>query len=183
MQQAHRLQSGFTMTELLVMLAIAGILAMIGVPAMGSLLARTQDANAEASIAGTLRNARTAAVMHNTRILVCPSLDGDRCHRGDAWQQGWIIARDANLDGQPDAGVPLIAVQAAMPPGTAVITSIGRTRIAFHPDGDAAGSNANFTICHAREHEGKSVVVASSGRVRLGTADSQHLQACLALVQ
>jgi type IV fimbrial biogenesis protein FimT len=67
-----------------------------------------------------------------------------------------------------------------MPPGTAVITSVGRTRIAFHPDGNAAGSNANFTICHSREHQGKSVVLANSGRVRLGAADPQHLRACLA---
>jgi type IV fimbrial biogenesis protein FimT len=180
MQEAQRPQRGFTLTELLVVLAIAGILAMIGAPAMGGLLARTQDANAEASIAGALRHARAAAVMHNARVVVCPSLDGRRCHQGDVWQRGWIIARDANHDGQPDAGVPLIAVHAAMPTGTAVITSVGRTRIAFHPEGSAAGSNANFTICHVHERQGKSVVVANSGRVRLGAADRQHLQACLA---
>jgi type IV fimbrial biogenesis protein FimT len=180
MQQAQRPQHGFTLTELLVVLAIAGILAMVGAPAMGSLLARTQDANTEASIAGTLRHARTTAVMHNTRILVCPSLDGHHCHPGDDWRQGWIIAQDADHDGQPDAGVPLIAVQAAMPAGTGVITSVARTRIAFHPDGNAAGSNVSFTICHAREHDGKSVVVANSGRVRLGTPDPKHLQTCLA---
>lgn len=183
MQQAQCPQHGFTLTELLVGLAIAGILAMIGAPAMGSLLARTQDANAEAAIAGALRHARTAAVMHNARVLVCPSRDGHHCRPGDVWQQGWIIAQDVNHDGQPDADVPLIAVHAATPPGTAVITSVGRTRIAFHPEGDAAGSNADFTICHARERRGKSVVIANSGRVRLGAADRQHLQACLATLQ
>ncbi len=182
MQQAQRPQHGFTLTGLLVALAIAGVLAMIGAPAMGNLLAHVEDANTEASVAASLRHARTAAVMRNTRILVCPSLDGRHCQQDDDWRRGWIIAQDADHDGQPDAEVPLIAVQAAMPTGTGIITSVGRKRIAFHPDGSAAGSNASFTICHARERDGKTVVVANSGRVRLDIADHLHLQKCLAEV-
>lgn len=179
MNPHQRAAQGFTLTELLVTLAIAGILAMIGAPAMGSLLARTRDASTEAMVANTLRHARSAAVMRNARVLVCPSRDGRRCNPGDDWQHGWIVAKDADHDGQPDADAPLV-VQAAMPIGTRVITSIGRGQIAFHPNGGAGGSNARFTICHANTHAGKAVIVANSGRVRLGLADAAHLQACLA---
>jgi type IV fimbrial biogenesis protein FimT len=175
-------QRGFTLTELLVALAIAGILAMIGAPAMGSLLAHVEDANTEAAVAAGLRHARTAAVMRNTRILVCPSNDGQHCQPDDDWRKGWIIARDADHDGQPDADTTLVAVQAAMPAGTGIITSTGRKRLTFHPDGSAAGSNASFTICHARQHAGIAVVVSNSGRVRLDTADREHLQKCLAAI-
>lgn len=173
-------QRGFTLTELLVTLAIASILAMIGAPAMGSLLARTQDASAEASIANGLRHARTAAVTHNARVLVCPSQDGHHCLSGYAWQHGWIVARDADHDGQPDAGEQIMATQAAMPAGTRMITSEGRSRITFQPSGSAGGSNVTFTICHAHEHNGRSVIVANSGRVRLADAEPERLQACLA---
>ena len=173
-------ERGFTLTELLVTLAIAGILAMIGAPAMGNLLARTRDASTEAMVANTLRHARSAAVMRNARVLVCPSRDGRRCNPGDDWQHGWIVAKDADGDGQPDAEVPLIFAQAAMPVGTRVITSTGRGQLAFHPNGGAGGSNARFTICHANARAGKEVIVANSGRVRLGSADAAHLQACLA---
>ncbi|WHZ20749.1 MAG: hypothetical protein OJF55_002898 [Rhodanobacteraceae bacterium] len=173
-------QRGFTLTELLITLAIAGILAMVGAPAMGSLLARTRGANTEAAIADTLRHARTAAVMRNARVLVCPSLDGRRCQSADDWQHGWLVARDADHDGQPDAGTQIIATQAAIPGGTRVVTSAGRKQIAFQPSGSAGGSNVTFTICHARERSGRSVVVANSGRVRLQGADATHLQACLA---
>ncbi|HJR13552.1 MAG TPA: GspH/FimT family pseudopilin [Rhodanobacteraceae bacterium] len=180
MAHHERAVHGFTLTELLITLAIAGILAMIGAPAMGSLLARTRDASIESSIAGGLRNARNAAVMQNARVLVCPSLDGRRCHAGADWQHGWIIAQDTDHDDQPDAGKPVMDVQAAMPAGTRVITSAGRTRIDFQPSGSAGGSNVTFTICHAREHDGKSVIVANSGRVRVASADAAHLRACLA---
>lgn len=171
---------GFTLTELLVTLAIAGILAMIGAPAMGSLLARTRDASAEAMVANTLRHARTAAVMRNARVLVCPSRNGRQCNPGDDWQHGWIVAKDADHDGQPDNDAPLLFAQAAMPVGTRVITSAGRGQLAFHPNGGAGGSNARFTICHANARAGKAVIVANSGRVRLANADAAHLQACLA---
>lgn len=174
---------GFTLTELLVTLAIAGILAMIGAPAMGSLLARTRAASIEAAIAGTLRHARSAAVMRNARVLVCPSRDGHRCSPGDDWQHGWIVAKDVDHDGQPDTGVPVINVQAAMPSGTRVITSMGRGEVAFQPSGSAGGSNTRFTICHARVHGGKAVIVANSGRVRVADAEPERLQQCLAGLQ
>ena len=180
MAHHQRSTQGFTLTELLVTLAIAGILAMIGAPAMGSLLARTQDANTEASIADSLRHARTAAVMDNARVLVCPSNDGVHCHAGDDWQHGWIVARDADHDGQPDATAPIIATQSAMPAGIRMITSEGRSRITFQPSGSAGGSNVTFTICHANARAGKSVIVANSGRVRLAGAEPARLQVCLA---
>ncbi|TAN05472.1 MAG: prepilin-type N-terminal cleavage/methylation domain-containing protein [Rhodanobacteraceae bacterium] len=174
---------GFTLTELLITLAIAGILAMIGAPAMGSLLARTRNSSIESAISHSLRHARAAAVMHNARVLVCPSRDGRRCQPDGDWQHGWIVARDADHDGQPDAGVPVIATQAAMPTGARVVTSTGRRKVVFHPNGSAAGSNATFTICHARLREGKSVIVSNTGRVRLEEPEPDRLQACLAGLQ
>lgn len=173
-------QCGFTLIEAMVVLAIAAILAMIGAPAMGSLLARTRDASTEAAVTNMLRHARTAAVMRNARVLVCPSRDGRRCNPGDDWQHGWLVAKDSDHDGQPDSDAPLIAAQAAMPAGTRVVTSAGRGQLAFHPNGGAGGSNVSFTICHANARTGKAVIVANSGRVRLAGADAAHLQACLA---
>ena len=174
---------GFTLTELLIVLAIVGILAMIGAPAMGSLLARVHQDGAEASIADSLRRARTTAVMHNTRVVVCPSRDGRRCNKGDDWQHGWLVANDADHDGQPDTGAQALAAIGAMPDGTRIITSAGRGALTFQPSGSAGGSNVNFTICHAHDRNGKSVVVANSGRVRIGKPEADRLQQCLAGLQ
>lgn len=171
---------GFTLVELLIVLAIAAILAMVGAPAMGNLLKRTETGSVQASIAGTLRHARSAAVMHNTRVVVCPSNDGLHCQSGNDWQHGLLVAHDADHDGQPDAGAPALVVIAALPVGIRVVTSVGRGHVVFHPDGSAAGSNARFTICHAGQATGKSVVVANSGRVRVAKPDPKRIQQCLA---
>lgn len=172
-------QRGFTLTELLITLAIAGILATLGAPAMGNLLARTRDAGAESAIAGSLRHARSAAVMRGTRVLVCPSRDGARCTPDDDWQHGWIVATDADHDGQPDAGRPPIAVRQALAGATRVVTSARRRTLTFQPSGSAGGSNVTFTVCHAAAQAGKSIIVANSGRVRVAPADPEHLQQCL----
>lgn len=174
---------GFTLTELLVVMAIASILAMIGAPAMGSLLARVSTASAEASIATSLRHARSSAVLHNTRVIVCPSGDGRRCSKGNDWQQGWLVASDADHDGQPDTDAAVLTVVGAMPAGARITTSVGRGHLIFQPSGSAGGSNVKFTICHAHQRSGKLVVLANSGRVRLANADATHLQACLATLQ
>lgn len=170
---------GFTLTELLIVLAVAALLAMAGAPALGGLVARSHEASAEAAITGSLRHARNAAVMHNVRVLVCPSGDGRHCNKGDDWQHGWLVADDGDHDGQPDAGAHL-TVAGAMPAGTRIVTSSGRGALSFQPNGSAAGSNVRFTICHAHRHDGKSVVVANSGRVRTDEPDPDRLRECLA---
>jgi type IV fimbrial biogenesis protein FimT len=177
-REAHA--RGFTLIELMLTLAVAAILAMIGAPAMAGLLARVSERNAESAVANVLRQARTAAVMHNTRTVVCPSRDGRHCRSGDDWQHGWIVGADADHDGQPDPGSRVLAVAEAMPPGTRVITSSGRGHVTFQPSGSAGGSNVRFTICHARRRDGKSVVVSNSGRVRVATPEPDRLKACLA---
>jgi type IV fimbrial biogenesis protein FimT len=174
---------GFTLTELMIVVAIAGILVMLGAPSLSGLLARTRGASAEAAIATSLRQARTAAIMHNRRVVACPSTTGRVCDHTSDWQHGWLIADDADHDGQPDAGTPAIAVFPAISPGARITSSAGRKLIAFHPNGSASGSNASFTICNTRSDSGEAVVVSNAGRVRTAMANPQRLQACLAGLQ
>lgn len=173
-------RTGFTLVELLMTLAIGAIVLMLAAPSLGNLLASTRMATAEGAIADSLNHARTEAIMHNGRVLVCPSIDARHCLPSHEWQHGWLIADDADGDGQPDGDVPTIAMLPALPAGTRVITSTGRRRVSFHPNGSAAGTNARFTVCHARQHDGKAVVVSNAGRVRIEAPDPEHLQACLA---
>lgn len=180
MRSATGLQNGFSLTELLIVLAIMGSLFVAGMPSMGRLLDSVRTTNAEGLLTSNLQLARNAAITHNTRTLLCPSDDGRRCSEGEDWQRGWLIAQDANHDGQPDANVPLIVVQSALAPGTRIITSARRDHVTFQPTGSAGGSNVRFTICRARGAIARSVVVANSGRVRSAAPDPTRLQQCVA---
>lgn len=175
-----RQQRGFTLIELMLTLAVAAVLTTVALPSLADLLARTRSLDYEASIADTLRQARATAVLRNQRVLVCPSSDGRRCATGFDWRRGWIVGADADHDGQPDPEAPLLASLAVAPHGTNVVTSSGRSRIVFQPTGSAGGSNARFTVCHAHARKGRSVIIANSGRVRLGPPEPDRLAECLA---
>lgn len=172
-------QRGLTLIELLIVLTIAGLLAVVGMPALGSMLARSHRESAEAALQASLMHAREMAITHHVQVIVCPSPDHRTCASWDDWQDGWLVAMDADRDRKPDAGAPLEVFE-AMPAHMRVRSSSGRPRVVFRPDGSASGSNARLTICHLGDtRAGSAVIVSSSGRVREADADPHRLEACL----
>ena len=170
-------QLGITLIELLMTVAVAGVLVAMGVPALGSMLARSHQQSAESALQASLMHARELAIMRSEQVVVCPTADGEHCSGGDFWQEGWMIGADADRDREPDS---VLARFDAMPANMHVVSSRGRPRVVFQPDGSAGGSNAQLTVCHGGDaREGRAVIVANSGRVRITDADSHRLQACL----
>lgn len=171
-------QRGITLIELMMTLAIAGILVAMGVPALGSMLAHTHQQTAGDALQDSLMQARELSVTRGIQVIVCPTADGVRCSDDDLWQRGWMIAADANDDGQPDATV---AKFDPMPPTMRIVSSEGRPLVLFQPDGSAGGSNVQLTLCSATDaREGRAIIVSNSGRIRTAPADASHLQSCLA---
>ena len=171
-------QRGITLVEMMMTVAIASILVAMGVPALGSMLARSHQQSAEAALQASLLHARELAITRGVQTVVCPSKDGKHCTEDDLWQGGWMIGTDADHDREPDAA---LARFDAMPETMRIVSSHGRPRVVFQPDGSAGGSNAQLTVCHTGDvKEGRAVIVANSGRVRIAPADAQHLDTCLA---
>jgi type IV fimbrial biogenesis protein FimT len=87
--------AGFTLVELLVTMAVAGILLAIGMPSMTSFLAnRAALANAD-EFADTLRFARSEAIKRSGQVQVCPTLnpnaEAPTCATAADWKSGWIV--------------------------------------------------------------------------------------------
>ena len=176
----HPRQRGLTLIELLIVLSIAAIMAVIGMPALGSMLARSHRESAEGVLQASLMHAREMAITRHIQVIVCPSPDHRTCAAWDDWQDGWMIGADSDRDRKPDAGAPL-QVFDPLPAQMRVRSSSGRPRVVFRPDGSASGSNAQLTICHLGDaREGSAVSVSNSGRVRAGDADPDRLKDCLA---
>ena len=170
-------QRGITLIEMLITVAIASTLVAMGVPALGSMLARSHQQSAESALQASLMHARELAITRSEQVIVCPTKDGRSCTPDDLWQGGWMIGADMDHDREPDTAVVRFN---AMPENMHVVSSQGRPRVVFQPDGSAGGSNVQLTVCHTGDvKEGRAVIVANSGRVHETDAQPDRLQACL----
>lgn len=86
----RRMQAqGFTLTELMVVIAIIAILLTIGLPSFNETLQRNRVATLTNEVIGSLSLARSEAIRTSRGGGVCPSSDGATC--GGSWDAGWLV--------------------------------------------------------------------------------------------
>lgn len=94
-----RRQSGFTLIEILVALAVAAILATVAVPRFSDALANARARADVKSFAQSLNTARSEAVARASTVFVSAS--------SSAWAAGWQSWQDVDGDGVRDNGETL----------------------------------------------------------------------------
>ena len=167
-------QAGYTLVELLVVMALGTILLSIAVPPMTEML-NTQRSNAASStFLASLNLARVEAIKRNARVIVCKSAAGLSCELTGGWDQGRIMFHDANNNAALDADEQLIERFGAMPEG---LSLTGNTQVANYVSYSASGSAklmsgafqaGTFTLCVAAVPGAnvQQIVLSSTGRAR-----------------
>lgn len=158
---------GFTLVELIISLAVAGIVLGLAWPAFATLLERTSAATARHRLSATLMTARSTAILRREAVSACPSVDGRRCSGHGDWSEGWIVYRDPGQEAQPASADQVLRRGDPMPPDTTIESSAGRTLVRFQWDGRAYGTNLTLRICSRRTRQHiASVILSNSGRAR-----------------
>lgn len=94
------------MVELLIVVAIGGIIAAIAVPSLRETLRTTRQGSALSLLITDLNLARGEAIKRNSRVLVCVrntagSPGGaNYCDAGADWRQGWVVCSEGATPNQ-----------------------------------------------------------------------------------
>ena len=167
---------GFTLLELMVVVAIVAVLAVIGVPSFRDLLLNQRLAAAAQAFNAALSLARTEAIQRSRSVrVVAPA--------GRDWSRGWTVvtgASGASGSTGPDAPATLRLFE-GLPDGVRVDASLGdgfAQGVRYDSNGfSRRATNAAFAAgcltLKADSGRRASIVVSASGRARVCNPDLQ----------
>lgn len=108
-------EGGYSLVELIMVVAIVGVLSAIAAPSFARLLAETRVGDASSDLFAAVLQTRSEALKRHQRVVLCVSGDGADCASEGGWEQGWIVFEDGNENGRRDADEPLMRTGEARP--------------------------------------------------------------------
>ncbi|MEJ2602652.1 MAG: GspH/FimT family pseudopilin [Gammaproteobacteria bacterium] len=161
MSQDH----GHTLTELLITLAVAGTVAVLGAPAFAALIASSRLTAELNALHHVLHSGRREAIKRRLNLVLCQSTDGARCTGEADWSEGWILFVDSDDDGMPDATPSEPVLHRHDSPGAVTIRT-NRQRYTLRGL-RRRGTNGTFLVCDpAGRVPPRALIVSYTGRPR-----------------
>src|SRR5258707_6789239 len=185
-------QRGFTLTELMVTLAVAGVLAMVAVPNVRTFLKNNRLSGASTDLLRSFYLARTEAIKHQANVVVCASANPmaavPACSYGPF--NGWIVFQDSGPAPWPganpwqfDAGEPIFERHVLLDSSITVKTDNNGIEMylatGFASPAGAKNPTRNILLCDIRGNQmvgtnsvERAVLIATSGRVRVSATSA-----------
>lgn len=171
--QTKRNGDGFSLVEVLVVLALLGVLLGLAVPGMGNVRVRHQLQGVAEDLWNSLVLARSQALVQQARVLVCPAASAQTCDLQGQWNAGWLVFVDRNRNGQRELDEPLLQSRGALPKGVQLQgNSTVRLGMGYGADGRSEGRSGGFQsgtylVCKPGLTDQWKVVVNMLGRPRM----------------
>jgi type IV fimbrial biogenesis protein FimT len=166
MSFSYRYQLGLTLPELVITLAVMSILTAGSTGSLQHFIQENRMAAEVNQFVTALHLARSEAVKHGLRVVLCPSSDGDNCGSSQEWVNGWLLF--ASNDREHDADEQLLQTGSSLSSGIRMSSSNHRKRIVYQPDGTSPGTNSSFIFCDDRERvKPRIICLSNTGRPRL----------------
>ena len=166
MSFVHRRQQGLTLPELLISLTVISTLSVSGISLFQHALQENRMAVDINQLTTALHLARSEAVKHGRRIVLCPRKQGNVCGSSPDWVNGWILFASDDRERDPDETI--LQVGNPLSARINLRSSNHRKRIVYQQDGSSGGSNASFTFCDTRKLTKPRVIcLSNTGRPRL----------------
>ncbi len=188
-----RAPAGFTLLELMVVLAIAGILMAVGVPAMRDFMRNGRITAAANDVMAALHFTRSEAIKRRQPVTLCTSDDAllpnntpnaaATCEDSTELT-GWIVFVDLNQDGVRDAGDTLLLNHGRMNDQITAASTLDPLVVTYLLNGFALNPNgANLALCDERGNvatggelsSARGIFVSVTGRAGV-TRDKDRIQ-------
>jgi type IV fimbrial biogenesis protein FimT len=174
--------TGYSLTEILTTLAVAGVVVGSGVPAMQNLVYDQRLTTQVNQLLGDLYLARSESIKRGVPVVLCKSNDGVACSTTTDWRNGWLVFVDSDDDSTVDASEPVIRVQQALSAGMALRFGAfgpGTGRYVTYLSTGLAEQNGTFTFCDPRgASNARAIIITQSGRVRISSKSSDGPLSC-----
>jgi type IV fimbrial biogenesis protein FimT len=145
-------RGGFTLPELLAVLAVVAVLGAMAAPAYSSLVATMRARSISSDLYASLARTRSEAIKRNTPVSLEPASSGK-------WQDGWSIPDPEDADRKLDDHGAI--------PGASVS---GPLSVVYLPNGRVKGAaQPTFTISVSGMEERRCVAIDLGGRPNQST--------------
>jgi type IV fimbrial biogenesis protein FimT len=188
-----RAQAGFTLLELMVVVAIVGILMAVAIPAMGNFIRNGRITAAANDVMAALHFTRSEAIKRRDPVTLCTSANAmlasnqanpnATCAASDLLT-GWIVFVDLNQNGQREAGDTILLNHAPMNDQITAASSADPFAVTYLLNGFALNPNgASIALCDARGNvpsggelsSARGILVSVTGRAGV-TRDMGEIQ-------
>ena len=154
--------AGFTIIELMFVVALIAVVLGIGAPAMTTMVANNRISTVASDLLTDFTFARATAISRSQRVGICASNDQATCN-GSSWQQGWMIYVDANSNNVFDVATEtIVRVHDALPSGLTVTATPPALDVVFRPSGPADAARS-FVVCKTG-FIGRTIAINATGR-------------------
>ncbi|WP_372880678.1 GspH/FimT family pseudopilin [Psychromonas sp.] len=149
--------SGFTVVELLITLALGAILLFIGIPSFKETSSSSNMISSSNEMVGAFNYARMEAVKRGNTVFL-----GQR--DGSSWTGGLVVWIDADADSSFDTGEEL-RLWEPLKSGSTVVSSNSRTSFVFKASGEVNNADV-LKLCDDRSGEqGRQIEILISGAI------------------
>jgi len=164
--------SGFTLIELMITLAIAGILLAVGIPSFNSIITSNRLTTYANELVTALNLARSEAIRRGVQVTMSTG------NTGGNWGSGWTIFTDSNGNGVLDGADVLLRTYPALTNGYTLLSGNNyNCWVAYNSVGLSRGSGATcngglsndtFRLCDPSQTitSSRAITVNATGRAR-----------------
>lgn len=165
------------MTEIMMVVAITGILFSIALPGFRTMSLNTKRTTAINALLSSLSLARAEALKRGGTVAICGlASDFTSCTGNGDWRYGWMVFPDPNGNGARDTGEPAVVDRylADDPAGRSITAATygATTGYVLVQAFNQLGTAATITVCDRRgASAARAVTVSGTGRSQASDRD------------